>query len=161
MKDDAAGLRAFVEDRENLVRLARSYVQSAAIAEELVQDSWLRWHGRRYPERDAQFIFRRIVANLARDWWRRQKTERAVVDALSLAQDTVPNAERVVIARQDLARVVEALENLPPRTQYAFELSWHDGLSFAEIGKHLGVSKTRAYKMVGRALTELALSLDV
>ncbi|MEM0944261.1 MAG: RNA polymerase sigma factor, partial [Pseudomonadota bacterium] len=131
-----------------------------AIAEELVQDSWLRWHGRSYPEADAPSIFRTIVANLARDWWRRQRRERVGQQALALVAETAPGTERVVIARDDLARVVAALEKLPPRTRAAFRMSWHDGIPLAEIGRKLGVSKPRAHQLVHRALVALALSLE-
>ncbi|MEM6906198.1 MAG: sigma-70 family RNA polymerase sigma factor, partial [Pseudomonadota bacterium] len=74
--------------------------------------------------------------------------------------ETAPGTERVVIARDDLARVVAALETLPPRTRAAFRMSWHDGIPLAEIGRRLGVSKPRAHQLVHRALVALALSLE-
>lgn len=161
LRDDTTnGLATFVEERERLIALARSFVRDAAVAEDLVQDSWLRWHGRRYQEADAKSIFRTIVVNLARDWWRRRQTERAALDALAVIPEAVPTTERVVIARDDLARVVATLEQMPPRTRAAFEMSWLEGMTLSEIGSRLGVSKTRVHQMVAKTLVELALCLE-
>ncbi|MEM1299345.1 MAG: RNA polymerase sigma factor [Pseudomonadota bacterium] len=141
----SAALSIFVEDREDQITLARSFVRNSAVAEELVQDSWLRWHGRGYKETDARSIFRTIVANLARDWWRRDKVERTVFDVLAMAPDAAPNTEHVVIVKDDLARVLAALRRMPTRTRAAFRMRWLDGCSFAEIGRRLNVSKPRAH----------------
>ncbi|MEM9784340.1 MAG: RNA polymerase sigma factor [Pseudomonadota bacterium] len=155
-----ADLDVFVTERESLIALARSFVRSTAVAEELVQDSWLRWQRSQYCSAKARPIFRTIVANLARDWWRRERRERAVLDSLAPHAESAIATDRVVIARSDLARVLATLEALPPRTRTAFRLSWQDGLGYAEIGRRLGVSKARVHQLVHRALVELALSLD-
>ena len=154
------GLNVFLDERENLVVIALSVVNSRAIAEELVHDAWLNWGKHDYPEDDARPIFRRIVKNLARDFWRRQKTEKNALDALGLVSDTAPSTERVVMARQDLARVVATLARMPKRTRKAFKMSWLDGRSCAEIGRRLGISKARAHQLVQRALVDVALSLE-
>ena len=120
-------LTTYLEEREKLVALARSFVRCKHTAEDIVQDSWLRWHGRGYPASDAKSIFRTIVANLSRDWWRRQQTQRAAYDALAMTPDWSPSAEEVSIARSDLLRVITILEKMDPRTRNAFAMSWRDG----------------------------------
>lgn len=76
------GLRCFVDDRDRLIAIACRIVDSRAVAEELVQESWLRWDARDYPADKAAPIFRSIVANLARDWRRRQRTESTITGTL-------------------------------------------------------------------------------
>ena len=66
-------LTTFLRHREKLIAKACRIVESRAIAEEFVQDSWLRWHERQYPPQKSQQILRRIVRNLALDWLRRDK----------------------------------------------------------------------------------------
>ncbi|MEM7060419.1 MAG: sigma-70 family RNA polymerase sigma factor [Pseudomonadota bacterium] len=153
-------LLTFVQERRNLIALACSVVRNESIAEELVQDSWLRWQGQEYPARKAVPILRRIVANLAKDWYRRQATERAVLAEHAATLDFAVDSERIAIARQDLIRVVRALKALPKRTRTAFELHCLDGLSYARIGSRLGLSRSRAFELVTDALVHLTLALE-
>lgn len=152
-------LMTFVKARERLITVAIRIVQSRAVAEELVQDSWLRWHERQYPVKKALPILSLIVANLARDWTRRRRVEHEITAYIN-AETTAPCTERVVIAREDLKRVVIALETLPARTVTAFRMHCVDGLTYADIGKQLRLSRSRAYELVEDALVHLTLSLD-
>ena len=149
----------FVKEREKLIALACSIVDNQAIAEELVQDSWIRWVQRGYAAEKAQPIFRQIVANLARDWYRRNRTEREVLAEKGILQDEPPDSERIVIARQDLERVVRALQALPDRTVRAFRMHRIDGLTYAAIAKKMDISPSTAYAMVENALVHVTLSL--
>ncbi|MEM8823943.1 MAG: sigma-70 family RNA polymerase sigma factor [Pseudomonadota bacterium] len=153
-------LQTFLKDRESLIAMACRVVESRAIAEELVQDTWLRWDKRSYPADKARPIFRRIVANLAIDWTRSRKTERQVLSELLLADSPSVCSERVVIARQDLRRVIDALDQLPRRSVKAFRMRFIDGLTSAEIGRRLGISLSRAHALTEEALVQIALSQD-
>lgn len=158
-KPDAV-LASFVDEREDLLALAHSVVGSRAIAEDVVQESWIRWQGRSYPTDRARPLLRRIVANLARDWYRRTRNERDVNQSIAEGVEFYPDSERVIIARQELQLVVDALRELPERTLIAFRLSRIDGRSLTEIGAHLGVSTPRAHQLVRGALVHLAKRLD-
>ncbi|MEM7508371.1 MAG: RNA polymerase sigma factor [Pseudomonadota bacterium] len=153
------GLAIYIEERERLCMLARSVVGNTAIAEELVQDSWLRWSAHHYDASHARSILRRIVVNLARDWWRRQKAERFAFDALRDQREMAPTTERAVIARDDLARVIATLERMSERHRTAFELSWMHELSCSEIGARLGISKSRAHQLIRQTLVEIAIAI--
>ncbi|MEM8576047.1 MAG: sigma-70 family RNA polymerase sigma factor [Pseudomonadota bacterium] len=155
-----AGEACFVDDRRDLVRLARSIVGCPSIAEDVVQDSWLRWQGRSYPDQDAQLIFRRIVANLARDWRRKDRRERIGLLTLSQIERTAPDTEHVVIARADLAAAVIALGELPERTLAAFRMHRLQNMTYQEIGERLNISTQRAFQLVQRALIHVAVRLQ-
>ena len=150
-------LSSFIAERDDLIALARSVVGHPDIAEDIVQDSWIRWSHKTYPSRDAVPIFRRIVANLAKDWYRRRRTEQRGMDAERLVQDEAPNAEHVYIARQELAQVIAILRELPDRTLCAFRMHRLEGKTYKEIGAHLGVGTTRVHQMVHKALVHVAL----
>ncbi|MEM0922185.1 MAG: sigma-70 family RNA polymerase sigma factor [Pseudomonadota bacterium] len=150
----------FLEERHNLIALACSVVRNEAVAEELVQDSWLRWQQRLYPAQSARPILRRIVANLAKDWYRRSRSERIALEAHAATLDHALDSERVFVAREDLARVVRALRRLPERTRIAFQLHCIDELTFVEIGRRLGLSKSRVFELVEDALVHLTIALD-
>lgn len=159
-KTSDSALEAYMSEREDLLALARAVVGNLHVAEDLVQDSWLRWHNKNYPVNKARPILRRIVSNLAYDWRRRQKTELRFIGIVSRSEEAIPDSERVLIARQDLAATVVALSELPQRTLVAFKMNRIDGLTYVEIGSRLGVSAPRACQMVRRALVHVAARLD-
>ncbi|MEM9735078.1 MAG: RNA polymerase sigma factor [Pseudomonadota bacterium] len=159
-KSEIASVDAFVRERDDLVALARNVLNNASTAEDVVQDSWFRWAGRSYPIEDARPILRRIVINLARDLLRREKRERIGLETRPPMAELAPDAERVVIAREEVAIVVAALSELPERTLTAFRLQRIHGLTYEEIGQRLEVSTQRAFQLVRRALVHIALRME-
>lgn len=151
-------LTEFLDGRSDLIALAQAIVKNRAVAEELVQDSWISWSGKSYPDDKARPIFKRIVLNLAKDWYRKQKTEKIRMDAYALLYDDAPDTERVCIARQDLMNVLFALQKLPPKALRAFRLSRVEGLTYAEIADHMGIATSTAYGLVADALVHLTLA---
>ncbi|MEM1162360.1 MAG: sigma-70 family RNA polymerase sigma factor [Pseudomonadota bacterium] len=158
MSDPA--LTAFVKDRDDLIVVACSVVGNVHVAEDLVQDCWLRWSQREYPAHQARPILMRIVKNLAIDWHRRRRLEFGALEAHRLLQDAPPDAERVVNGRQRLAVVVRALQELPARTLFAFRCARVENLTLKETGKRLGVSESRASQLVADAIVHISGALD-
>ena len=159
MATTTPGLRTFITDRDRLIALACRITDNPAIAEELVQESWLRWQTKSYHEQDARPIFRQIVANLARDWHRRRKTEISyLVEQTGLAGSEV-DSERIVIAHQELRCIVKALNRLPPRVVRAFRMSRVEGLSYAQIAQRLDTVPSRIHGYIVKALTQISLAL--
>ncbi|MEM8688537.1 MAG: sigma-70 family RNA polymerase sigma factor [Pseudomonadota bacterium] len=150
---------SFMDDREKLLALAQSIVGNSAIAEELVQDSWLRWSSKNYAPELARPILRRIVANLCLDWLRKHRTEQAGLKFFGLFLDLSPDAERIVISRQELERVIDVLGELPERTVVAFYMNRVDGQTLQEISDHLDISITRSHQLIREALVHLTLRL--
>ena len=161
MKDQSCNpaLQDFVTDREQLISIAYRIVQSREIAEELVQESWLRWDRRDYPAEKARPIFRIIVANLARDWNRRRRTETVVLDAMYLSGEDTRDGERIVIARQDVLKRARALEECDPRVVIAFRLSRLEGMKLVDIAERLNTVPSRIHSYVVKALTHITLTL--
>lgn len=158
-QDDIA-LDIFVSKRNDLVALANSVVRNHAIAEELVQESWLKWSTKTYPDDRAHSIFKRIVMNLARDWHRKQRRDWANLETFSLFFDNTPDTEHIVIGRQDLIIALRAMQQLPPKVLHAFRLNRVDGLTYAQIGKKMGISTTAAYYLVADALVRVTLTAE-
>lgn len=150
----------FIHEREDLLAIARSVVGQLETAEDLVQESWLRWDASDYPPDQAKPIFVRIIKNLAADWHRRRKVEAKNYSAHALTRGETPDTERIVIARDQVRRIAAALAELPEPTVAAFKMSRVDGLTYAEIGQRLGVSKASAYRMVAQALVRIVMQLD-
>lgn len=152
-------LQNFVEDRDCLIAIACRIVGSRAEAEEVVQESWIRWAGRAYPVDRARPIFRSVVANLARDWRRRARRETLIVDALDTPEADSRDAERVVIARQEVDRIVAALAELDPRVVAAFRLHRVEGWTMARIAERLDTVPSRVHAYVVKALAHVTCRL--
>jgi RNA polymerase sigma factor (sigma-70 family) len=67
--------------------------------------------------------------------------------------ETLPAFDGELDARQRLARLALVLEQLRPKCRAAVELRFTQGLSFREIGAHLGVSTEMARKYVAQGLS--------
>lgn len=149
----------YIEDRERLIGLATRIVDSRAIAEEIVQESWIKLHDKSYPAAKTKPVLTRIVSNLALDILRRRRRESDILELHGLTLAQAPDSEQVVAARQNLARAVQALQAMPKRKVRALRLRSFDGFSYAEIARVMGVSRTRAYELVVEALVELTVSI--
>jgi RNA polymerase sigma-70 factor (ECF subfamily) len=154
-----------------LMSFFRRRVDAAAEVEDLTQEVLFRIV--KYAERPnvelADGLIFLVAANLLKDRARRIRTDRtgarASLDAAGdfdraggLVEELEP--ERVLLARERLNRVLDALRALPPRTREAFLLYRFEGLRQREIAKVMGTSVSAVEKQVASALHRLAEALD-
>lgn len=149
-------LQLYLRHRTALIDYAVPIVGDRTLAEDVVQDAWVR-----FSEADAgaQLILRpvgylyRIVRNLALDNVRRRRGERGGDGAeLPALPDPAPGADRGIEGREMLGALQDALAELPERTRTAFEMNRVRGMTYAQIGAALDISQTRAYELVRAAL---------
>lgn len=67
--------------------------------------------------------------------------------------DSTP--ERIISAKQQLKTINDVLRTMPEKRRRAFVLHRLEGLSVAEVGRRLGVSRTAAAKHIARAAAAL------
>lgn len=150
-------LRLFLDHRGALVDYATPIVGSRANAEDVVQEAYLRFAAADSAviEQPLAYLYR-IVRNHALDMARRLASDkrRDGGDALAFPEipDLAANPERIALHRAELRRVVAALDALPPRTRYAFELYRFHDRTLQQIAQELGISTTMAHKLVRAAL---------
>ncbi|WP_206244621.1 sigma-70 family RNA polymerase sigma factor [Novosphingobium terrae] len=142
-----------------LTRYADTIIADRAQAEDVVQEAWLRLHHVKDPDliRDPIDYFYRVVRNLALDSLRAMKRETArfasSVDAIAGAvADQQPSAEQASTARSELDRVMEALAELPERTQIAVRMNRMEGRKLREIAAHLGLSVGRVHTLIAEGV---------
>lgn len=120
------------------------HVRSQEVAEELAQETYLRFLNQSEPQPILNlnaFLFT-IAANLARDHLRSIKHEqkREFVPLDAEIADSRPNTEDI-IARQCLEKQLEhAIANLPEKTREVFLLYHADELSYKKIAARLNIS---------------------
>lgn len=155
---DAAELRGWMERYGPGLRRYFTRRVPAAEAEELVQDVFLAMHARSAAEPidNVQGYLFRIAANLLAK--RQDLRQTDLDDALDLPEGFSP--ERILIGRQEAARVLVAIRGLPPRTREAFALHRFEDMTYEAIARRMGVSVKAVEDLMRRALRRLSDRLE-
>lgn len=99
-----------------------------------------------------------VASNLLRDRARRRRTRAAdahvVIDSSELVSDQ-PSPHRQLVAHQELARIREAILDLPAKSQRVFILHRFEGLTYPEIADLMGLSRSSVEKYMMSALGRL------
>ena len=169
MADPPPLIAAYLRKRADLVRFFTVRMRSATLAEDLVQDLFLKLSGMTVPE-DLQspdaFLYR-VATNLMLD--RAKQQHRQAARDGSWNRETVgdapepasfePPADDALASRQELQRLREGVERLPPQVAAAFRLHKFEGLSHSEVAARLGVSRSSVEKYIMTALRTLMAEL--
>ena len=129
-----------------------------------MQEAYLRV-ARAYPGRkvdNPRAFLHRIVGNLAIDQLRRETRQRSFMSSepLSVAVSAeLPSAEAAVAAKQRLARLLEIIEELPPRCREVFVMRKLEDLDHEEISARLGISRNMVSTHIRNAVLYCARRL--
>lgn len=163
-------IELYLERRADLVRFFTVRLRSAAAAEDLVQDIYVRLSGLDQPvdiQNPMAYLYR-LGSNLMLDRLRGERrtahrdgawldTQTTRIGAQEVSSE--PDAEAVVAARQRLALLTEALEELSPQTQRVFRMHKFEGLSHPEVAAAIGISRSAVEKHMMAALKHLLARL--
>lgn len=109
-------------------------------------------------EQIEQYLFQ-VAANVLRDHARRKQVrhhdEHCSFDEDLHVFSTDISPERVLLGEESVARVAQALEQLPERTRDVFFLRAMDHCKFSDIARMLGVSKSTVEKEMVKAMMHL------
>ena len=104
-----------------------------------------------------------MANRLVIDLERHRIVQRRYDERLRLVQDSneagSPSPERIVLAKDDLAVVAAALEELKPQWRRAFVHNRFNHMSYREIASAMGVSTKTVEKYIGKALLHLRSAL--
>ena len=162
-RNDKRILALFVDHRSQLVRYAAGIVGERGLAEDVVQDAYLRLERAERKRANDEtldeplaYLFQ-VVRNLAIDVRRRLGRERGhavpgdTANTAEIAEDR-PDPEAQAIARDQLRVLQAALEELPKRSRVALEMHRFGGYRIVDIAAHLGVSVGTAHALIVDAL---------
>jgi RNA polymerase sigma factor (sigma-70 family) len=163
-------LTTYLEKREMLVRLFSASLRDPVLAEDVIQDLYLKI-ARVDPtyeiDNPTAFLFR-MANNIYLNRLRARKSadtrEQAWHDTHSQmsggeAIDEAPSAETQLQARQQLERLLENLKDLPEKTQTIFRLHKLEGVPQTEVAARLGISISSVEKQLSAALKSLMTRL--
>lgn len=124
-----------------------------------MQDAWLHLDRKGVDAgiREPIGYLYRIVRNLSIDARRRLTRERARADenieeAIRTVADESPDAEKTLIARDDVRLVLNTLEELPERQRIAIEMYRFGGFKLREIAVHLDISIGLVHLLIAQGI---------
>ncbi len=144
-----------------LLSFFRKRTHNPAEVQDLVQQVFLRLAQYRDIERIQNpdgYIFQ-TASNTLKDHYRYQAT-RENLAGLGVAEHTDFSPERILQGRENLARLADALRQLPERTRDILMLRCFEGLRHAEIAQLHCVSVRAVEKHMAKALVHLSRALD-
>lgn len=161
-----------------LLRLARTYVSSAAVAEEVTQDTWLAVL-RGLADFEGRSTFRtwlfQILVNRARSTGVREHRSVAVGDAgpvvdasrfdasgawMSPPQHWVEDSDERLAAESLAGPIRGALDGLPPRQREVVVLRDVDGLTSQEVCEVLQISEANQRVLLHRGRSAMRGALE-
>lgn len=140
---------------EELKQFIRKRTGSSSMAEDVVQETWLRANtsSTALPDNPRAYLYR-MAGNLAVDHVRRRQTWENVDDVPSLeaVPDNAPNPLEAVISQKELAVLDAAVRELPDKCREVFLLYRGHGLTMREIADRLSISDKTVEKHIARAM---------
>lgn len=159
--DEELVIELYRQEAGHLVGMIHSYCRDRSVAEEVVQESFIRLRQSlsRLEDRErAASYLRSIAFNLARSRFRHQ----AVVDRHrpAAAAGAVRTPEDHYLLADDQRVVVEALGRLSDRQRACLVLRYYEDLSEREIAATLGMSPNSVKVHVRRGMKALSAILE-
>jgi RNA polymerase sigma-70 factor (ECF subfamily) len=155
-----ADAAAFETLRPKLLRVARRVLGSAAEADDVVQEAWVRWQGiDRAEVRDADAflatVTRRLALNVAQSARVRHEVSMPswLLEPVDSGADPAVSAERGDVVEIGLGLLSE---RLTPAERAAYVLREAFDYPYREISRVLGLSEANARQLVTRARAHLA-----
>ena len=162
--DERALEVVFRSHYSGMASFVQRFVRSSDLAEELVQDVFLKLWSKREQLAEIEtlrtYLFR-AARNTALNYLRRVKLERRWAEEQGTESEPPATfaADDETVEQEVAAAVKQAIDRLPPRCREIFLMSRDGGLTYAEIARSLDISVKTVETQMGRALKSLRASL--
>jgi RNA polymerase sigma-70 factor (ECF subfamily) len=152
-------------ERPSLLRLAERIVRDRPTAEDVTQSLWIRVQGidDDPPIVNKRAYLFRLASNMAIDRAKAGQRQNALFgpdDAVEHVADETPLPEKVLLDREALDQVRNAIEELSPRSREILYLRRINGLSSVEIAERLGISRQMVTRYLAQAMEHCLTCLD-
>lgn len=154
LRRDDVLLTLFNEQYGSMVRMATALLGNRALAEEVVQEAFMRVEPRLAnlePEGHVPYL-RQSVMNGARSAVRRDKAKKRQP---VLVREVTSSPEDHAVLRDDQRRLLALLDDLPMRQRQCLVLRYYEGLSDVEVADAVGISPGSAKTHIRRGLEAL------
>lgn len=145
--------------RDALFRFIQRRVRNATVSEDIVQDTFVRFLGRRgSPAADVGALMRRIALNLVRDHFR-ASARRTFEPVDETHQADTDSPEDILMFRERAERFSRIVDAMPRLQRDVFVHRRLHGLSSKETAERLGLTPAAVDAHVARALVALEKGL--
>ncbi|TKT77662.1 sigma-70 family RNA polymerase sigma factor [Aquamicrobium sp. LC103] len=156
----------YLANRSALIDYAARILGSRDVAEDIVQDAYLRFRPgqieRESPGQALAYLYR-VVRNLCFDLLKRRRVEtRAQEDppAWTISRE-LPSPEHSLLYRDGARIAADVLATLDEDIRIAVEMHRLGGYTLEEVASRLGISVATAHRHVRTAMVKIALALDM
>lgn len=168
--DNRPLVAAFLEKREALVLFLAARTRSMALAEDLAQELYLKVAAVEAGTevRSPSSLLYRMAANLLVDHVRsahrsRRRDSQWRDDTRTAVggEDVVeePSAEQVLVSRERVRQLADAVATLPPQMGRAFRLNKLEGLTQTQTAEAMGISRKMVEQHIHAAVKNLTRRL--
>lgn len=151
--------------KDDVYSFAMGITRSVPLAEEIVQDSFIKlWQHRNELPGIQKFEswFFTITRNLCYSALRKIALDRKIQQAPELqAEQHVATAEDILITRENRELVQQAIHQLPEQQQRVYKLHREAGLTYDEIATELHISRNTVKEHLRRAVTAIRAYLEM
>ncbi|WP_236616855.1 RNA polymerase sigma factor [Sphingobium lactosutens] len=149
-----------IAERPSLVRRLARLLGSEPAAEDLTQNLYFKVQRVEDdpPILNKRAFLHRLATNLAMDWLRAEKRNYALFDVIAPVPDVAceaPLADRQMLDREQLERLLAGVEELTPRCRQVFLMRKFEELPVNEISRRLGITRSMVARHMDNALRHL------
>jgi RNA polymerase sigma-70 factor (ECF subfamily) len=151
--------------KDDVYSFAMGITRSVPLAEEIVQDSFIKlWQHRNELPGIQKFEswFFTITRNLCYSALRKIALDRKIQQAPELqTEQHVATAEDIIITRENRELVQQAIYQLPEQQRRVYKLHREAGLTYDEIATELHISRNTVKEHLRRAVTAIRAYLEM
>lgn len=155
----------FKDNYKYLCYFAKGYVKDDRIVEEIVSDSFIKlWNNRNHLTRLSyvrNYLYT-TVRNSCIDYYRKEKREiesTANIEDSPVMYNTLADLDEdpldYLISKEDEAKILKAIDNLPERYKQTLMLSRFDKHSYEEIARIMNISTNTVKSNLRDAISKL------
>lgn len=163
--NETAFRQLYDRHKDEVYSFAMGITRSVPLAEEIVQDSFIKlWQHRNELPGIQKFEswFFTITRNLCYSALRKIALDRKIKQAPELqAEQHVATAEDIIITRENRELVQQAIYQLPEQQRRIYKLSREAGLTYDEIAAELHISRNTVKEHLRRAVTAIRAYLEM
>ncbi len=161
--DSTAFEKLFYQYCQNLINFAYRFAKDTQIAENIVQDVFLKiWQNREQlePSKNIKIYLYTAVKNRALKLQRHIEVERHYTENINGTNFSTPTPEDKKIQNEIEESICQAITQLPEKAGIIFSMNRFDNLTYKEIAKIQNISIKTVETQMGRALKFLRNQLS-
>ena len=166
-EDETAFTQLYLYFSKKLIHFAVSLIRSREIAEELVEDVFVKlWANRGHiTEIENLTVYLYVAVKNKSLNALSQKAKDLVISPFDYLDTTVDEFAAdpydLMITTEMMGRMYQAIESLPPRCKMIFKLIREDGLKYKDIGAILNISVNTIDAQMAIALKKICTALQI